>query len=88
MKYLFLLLLVSCTKTAKLDPSYELDVKPILQFKCYSCHGNLWLSKSVFDTNLIKIQEMVVIQRRMPPSPLNQYEYDTIKNYIDNRLKD
>lgn len=83
-KYILLLLLISCTKPAPSNPSYELDVKPILQFKCYSCHGNMWLSKQVFDNNLIKIQYMVIETRRMPPSPLSEYEYDTIKNYLNN----
>lgn len=89
MKYLILLFMLTfCTPKVKHNPQYEVDVKPILQFKCYSCHGIKWLDRQIFDLNLNKIQYMVIETRKMPPGGLTSYEYDTIRNYIDNRLKD
>lgn len=88
MKYLILLLLLTSCKPVPTNPDFELDVKPILQMKCYSCHGNHWLDKQVFDSNLKLIRKMVVETYRMPPGGIDKLQYETIRNYIDNRLKD
>lgn len=88
MRYLkigFMWFLISCTegRVPKESPSFELDVKPIFSNRCTSCHGNRWSYKEVVD-NIDKIEYKVIKARNMPPQGLSSYEYNTIRNWVNN----
>lgn len=80
------LLLVGCTQEPLPDrPIIYSDVQPIFN-KCRSCHNDKWDYTNVRKYSA-EVTYKVLITKQMPPYGLTQREYDLLKLWFDEGMK-